>query len=151
MRSPAEFANRARARSEAATWAPSAGATATSSSSPSVRVPVLSTQIVSTAANASVAAICWTSVFCLASRTAATARVTLIRRTSPSGISVMRPAVAVCAASWNGVLRTLSATSTRMPSGTRTTVVAQITRFTSSWRGEGGWRNVRASPATFSA
>ena len=86
---------------------PSAGTTATSSSSPSVRVPVLSTQIVSTAASASVAAICWTSVFCRASRTAATARVTLIRRTRPSGISVTSPAVAVCAASWNGVSRAL--------------------------------------------
>ena len=54
-------------------------------------VPVLSTQIVSTAASASVAAICWTSVFIRASRTAATARVTLISSTRPSGIRVTRP------------------------------------------------------------
>ena len=58
---------------------------------PSVSVPVLSTQIVSTAASASVAAICWTSVFWRASRTAATARVTLISSTRPSGIRVTRP------------------------------------------------------------
>ena len=62
-------------------------------------VPVLSMQIVSTAASASVALICWTSVFMRASRTAATANVTLISSTRPSGISVIRPAVAVCAAS----------------------------------------------------
>ena len=40
-----------------------------------------------------------------ASRTAATASVTLISSTSPSGISVISPAVAVCAASWSGSLR----------------------------------------------
>ncbi len=70
-----------------------------SRSSPSVSVPVLSTQIVSTAARLSVALICWTRVSLRASRTAATAKVTLISRTRPSGISVTRPAVAVCAAS----------------------------------------------------
>ena len=61
-------------------------------------VPVLSTHTVSTAASASVAAICWTRVFIRASRTAATASVTLISSTRPSGISVTRPAVAVWAA-----------------------------------------------------
>ena len=50
-------------------------------------------------------AICWTSVFIRASRTAATARVTLISSTRPSGISVTSPAVAVCAASWRSTLR----------------------------------------------
>ena len=50
------------------------------------------------------ALICWTSVSSLARRTAATASVTLISRTRPSGISVIRPAVAVCAASCSGVL-----------------------------------------------
>ena len=42
---------------------------------------------------------------------AATARVTLISRTRPSGISVISPAVAVCAASVKSVSRRLSATS----------------------------------------
>ena len=62
-------------------------------------VPVLSMQIVSTAASASVALICWTSVFIRARRTAATASVTLISSTRPSGIRVISPAVAVCTAS----------------------------------------------------
>ena len=86
---------------------PSANSTPASRSSPSVSVPVLSTQIVSTAARLSVALICWTSVSRCASRTAATAKVTLISSTRPSGISVTRPAVAVCAASSRPTLRTL--------------------------------------------
>ena len=84
----------------------------------------MSTQIVSTAASASVALICWTSVFIRASRTAATARVTLISSTRPSGMSVIRPAVDVCAASWKPMLRTLSASSRMIASGTITIVVA---------------------------
>ena len=151
LRSPIEWAKRASARSVSPARAGSAGTISTSSSSPSVSVPVLSTQIVSTAASASVAAICWTSVFIRARRTAATASVTLISRTSPSGISVTSPAVAVCAASWSGVLRAERASRTRTPSGTSTMVVAQMIRLTSSCSGEGGWRKARASPATFAA
>ena len=114
-------------------------------------VPVLSTQIVSTAASASVAAICWTRVFIRARRTAATARVMLISSTRPSGISVTRPAAAVCAASWSSTLRTEKASSRSTASGTITIVVALSTRLTSSWSGEGGWRKALASPATCSA
>ncbi len=118
---------------------------------PSVSVPVLSTQIVSTAASASVALICWTSVFMLASRRAATARVTLISSTSPSGISVISPAVAVCAASVKSTLRTRNPVSIAIASGTRMIVVAHSTWLTSTWSGDGGWRNSFASPATRSA
>ena len=114
-------------------------------------VPVLSTHTVSTAASASVAAICWTRVFIRASRTAATASVTLINRTRPSGISVTRPAVAVWAAWSIGTLRIASARSSRTASGIIRMVVARSTLFTSTWSGDSGWRNARASPATFAA
>ena len=105
----------------------------------------------STAASASGALICWTSVSSLASRTAATASVTLISSTRPSGISVIRPAVAVCAASWIGVCAGLQAKIRTIARGIISQVLAFSTRLTSSWSGEGGWRNARASPATFSA
>jgi hypothetical protein len=95
-------------------------ATERSFSSPSVSVPVLSTQMVSTAANDSVALICWISVSLRASRTAATAKVTLIRRTSPSGISVTRPDVAVWAASLVSTFCALSANSRITASGSIT-------------------------------
>ena len=75
----------------AAGCALSATSTETRSSVPSVSVPVLSTHTVSTAASDSVAAICCTRVFIRARRTAATARVTLISSTRPSGIRVTRP------------------------------------------------------------
>ena len=89
-----------------------------------MRVPVLSTQMVSTAASASVALICCTSVFIRASLTAATASVTLINSTRPSGIRVMRPAVAVCAASVKAMSRMPRASSRTIASGTITIVVA---------------------------
>ena len=114
-------------------------------------VPVLSTQIVSTAASDSVALICWTSVFIAASRLAATARVTLISRIRPSGSSVISPAVAVWAASVKSTLRAVKPSSIAAASGTRRIVVAHSTRLTSTCRGEGGWRNSFASPASFSA
>ncbi len=41
-----------------------------------------------------------------------------------------------------------SASSRTIPSGAITIVVAQRTRFTSSWSGDSGWRKARASPAT---
>ena len=138
MRSPELPANRASAwwASPAFDW--SATSTETSFSSPVVRVPVLSTQIVSTAARASVALICWTRVSRRARRTAATARVTLISSTRPSGIRVINPAVAVCAASRAGSLRALRAKIRTTASGSISQVVARRTLFTSSWRGEGG-------------
>ena len=105
---------------------------------PSVSVPVLSMHTVSTAASDSVAAICWTSVFIRASRMAAIASVTLISSTSPSGISVISPAVEVWAASSNATLRSASATSRSTASGTIRIVVALRIRLTSSWSGEGG-------------
>ena len=114
-------------------------------------VPVLSTQIVSTAASASVAAICWTRVFFRARRTAATASVTLISSTSPSGIRVTSPAVASWAASRNALSWIEKPSSTISAIGTRAIVVALSTVLTSSCSGEGGWRNSRASPAIFSA
>ena len=107
LRSPALAAKRPSAAAPTAGSTPSANSTPASRSSPSVRVPVLSTQIVSTAARLSVALICWTRVSRCASRTAATAKVTLISSTRPSGISVTRPAVAVCAASSRSTLRSL--------------------------------------------
>jgi hypothetical protein len=116
-----------------------------------VSVPVLSMQIVSTAASASVAAICWTSTRRFASRTAATAKVTLASSTRPSGISVIRPAVAVCAPSRKSVSRRISVPIRRIANGTSRIVVAQRIRLISSWSGDGGWRNSRASPASFSA
>ena len=120
LRSPALAAKRPSAAWAAAASTPSATSTPTSRSSPSVSVPVLSTQIVSTAARLSVALICWTRVFLRASRTAATAKVTLISSTRPSGISVTRPAVAVCAASSRPTLRTFSVKSRIAASGTIT-------------------------------
>ena len=90
-------------------------------------VPVLSTQIVSTAASASVALICWTSVFICARRRAATASVTLISRTRPSGTRVIRPAVAVCAASVKPTSLSMKPSSIAMASGTRMIVVAHRT------------------------
>ena len=80
-------------------------------------MPVLSTQIVSTEARLSVALICWISVSRLASRTAATAKVTLISSTRPSGISVTRPAVAVSAALCRPTLRIFRLASSRIASG----------------------------------
>ena len=118
---------------------------------PSVRVPVLSTQIVSTAASASVAAICWTSVFWRASRTAATARVTLSSSTRPSGMSVTRPAVASWAASRNALSCTVNPMSTIRAIGISASVVAFSTVLTSTCSGEGAWRNSRASPAICAA
>ena len=90
-------------------------------------------------------------VLIFARRTAATARVTHIRRTSPSGTIVTRPAVAVCAASVMPTLRAFSASSRIAPSGIITAVVALRTRLTSICSGESGWRNAWASPASFSA
>ena len=147
LRSPALAANCASARWTAPSSSPEATCTPRSISSPSVSVPVLSTQIVSTAASDSVALICWISVSRLASRTAATANVTLISSTRPSGISVVRPAVAVWAASRKPSFWALSAKRRITPRGTITQVHALITRLTSSWSGESGWRNARASPA----
>jgi hypothetical protein len=71
-----------------------------------------------------VALICWTSVFIFARRTAATARVTLISSTRPSGMRVIRPAVEVCAASWKPMLRALRASRRMIASGIITIVVA---------------------------
>ena len=139
------------ARSAAAARSGSAATTPISFRVPSVSVPVLSTQIVSTAASASVAAICWTSVCWRASRTAATARVTLISSTRPSGISVTSPAVASWAASRNSLSWTVNPTRTISAIGTRAIVVALSTSLTSSCSGDGAWRNSRASPAIFSA
>jgi hypothetical protein len=102
---PALAAKRPSACAPVSGSTPSAYSTPASRSSPAVSVPVLSTQIVSTAARLSVALICWTSVSRFASRTAATAKVTLISSTRPSGISVTRPAVAVCAALCRPTLR----------------------------------------------
>jgi hypothetical protein len=89
-------------------------------------------QIVSTAASASVALICWTRVFIRARRTAATASVTLIRRTRPSGISVTSPAVAVCTASVNSTSRIVNASSRMIASGTIAIVVALSSVLTST-------------------
>ncbi len=105
----------------------------------------------STAARLSLALICWTSVSRRASRTAATAKVTLIKRTIPSGISVTSPAVAVCAASTRSVPRSWKVSSSSTASGSIAQVQATITRLTSSCSGDGGWRNVRASPASLPA
>ena len=87
---------------------------------------------VSTAASDSVAAICWISVFMRARRTAATAKVTLISSTRPSGISVISPAVEVCAASSKATLRSARASSSNTASGTIRIVVALRIRLTSS-------------------
>ncbi len=151
MRSPADAAKVASARSAAAEPAGSAVSTATSLRVPSVSVPVLSTQIVSTAASASVAPICWTRVFWRARRTAATASVTLIRSTSPSGIRVTSPAVASWAASRNALSWTVNPSTTISAIGTRAIVVALSTVLTSTCSGEAACRNSRASPAIFSA
>jgi hypothetical protein len=118
LRSPALAAKRPSAACAVVGSSPSATSTPSSRSSPSVSVPVLSTQIVSTAARLSVALICCTSVSLRASRTAATAKVTLISSTSPSGIRVTRPAVAVCAASTRSMLRTWKTRSRTSASGT---------------------------------
>ena len=120
LRSPALAANRASEACADPASTPSATSTPSSRRLPSVRVPVLSTQIVSTEARLSVALICWTRVLRWASRTAAKAKVTLISSTSPSGISVTRPAVAVCAASVMSVLRSFSVSSRTTASGTIT-------------------------------
>ncbi len=150
LRSPADAANRPSTPS-ASSREPGAGTTAISRRVPSVSVPVLSTQIVSTAASASVAAICCTSARWRARRTAATASVTLMSSTRPSGMSVIRPAVAVWAASVKLTLRRLSAASRITASGIMTSVVARRIWFTSCCNGEGGWRKVFASPASFAA
>ena len=57
-----------------------------------VTVPVLSTHSTSTRARVSMAFISWISVRFRASRTTLTARATLVRRNSPSGIMPMRAA-----------------------------------------------------------
>ena len=82
---------------------PGAATTSTSSRLPSVSVPVLSRQTVSTDASDSIAFSCWASAPVRASRTAPAANVTEASSTSPSGTSEIRPAVAVCAASRNAV------------------------------------------------
>ena len=76
------------------------------------------------AASASVALISWTRVSMRASRTAATARVTLISSTSPSGIRVISPAVAVWAASVKSTPRTMKPPSIRIAIGTSRIAVA---------------------------
>ena len=114
-------------------------------------MPVLSTQIVSTEASDSVALICWTRVSLRASFTAATAKVTLISSTRPSGIRVIRPAVAVWAASSIGTLLTISEPICSTARGTSTQVQAMITRLTSDSSGDGGWRKALASPAIWPA
>ena len=76
---------------------PGAGTTSISSSVPSVSVPVLSRQTVSTDASDSIAFSCWASAPARAMRTAPAANVTDASSTSPSGTIEMRPAVAVCA------------------------------------------------------
>ena len=157
LQGPVALARRVRRSGPAPRGPPPAAAcrptsTETRSSVPSVSVPVLSTQIVSTAASASVAAICWTSVFIRARRTAATARVTLISSTRPSGISVTRPAVAVCAASWKSALR--SAEREQQEDRQRhhhDRGRAQDPVDLELERRRAGGGSARASPATFSA
>ena len=151
LRSPALAAKVASAAWAASSSTPSATSTSSRRSSPSVSVPVLSTQIVSTEARLSVALICWTRVRRWASRIAATAKVTLISRTRPSGISVISPAVAVCAASTRSTERSWKVISSSAASGSIAQVQATITWLTSACSGEGGWRKARASPASFPA
>ncbi len=117
LRSPALAAKFPSAAAPDLGSTPSAYSTPVRRSSPTVRVPVLSTQIVSTEARLSVALICCTSVFRFASRIAATAKVTLISSTRPSGISVTKPAVAVCAASSSPTLRSFRLRIRRIASG----------------------------------
>ena len=68
---------------------------------PSVRVPVLSVQSTSTLARPSTAGSSWTKTLCLASRTTATAKATLVSSTRPSGTIPTVPAAAPLMASEN--------------------------------------------------
>ena len=71
----------------------------------SVSVPVLSRQTTSTEASDSIAFSCCASAPRRAMRTAATAKVRLASRISPSGTSVTTAATAVGTASWSGACR----------------------------------------------
>ena len=64
---------------------------------------------------------------------------------------MIRPAVAVWAASTSPTWRTISDAIRSAASGNGTHVQTRITWLTSSWSGEGGWRKAFASPAIFPA
>ncbi len=126
---------------------PAVGTASFTSSDASVSVPVLSRQSTSTAASDSTAFSCWASAPRLAIRIAATAKVTLVSRISPSGTIVTTAATEVVTASWNGTCRLKRAYTSVMPSGTISATRMNSSRSITRSSGERGWRNSRASPA----
>ena len=95
------LANPPRSLRTSGSSSPGTAMTACSASAPSVRVPVLSRQTVSTFASDSTEFRYCTSSPWWVRRIAAAAKVMLVRRISPSGTSVTMPAVATPAASRN--------------------------------------------------
>ena len=131
-----EPTSRVRAERASAGEPPGIGSTSTSSRLPSVRVPVLSRQTVSTPASDSTALSCCTIAPVLEMRTAATASVTDASSTRPSGTIEMRPAVAVCAPSWNSTSCSQSAATRAAASGTIATSRRRSSELICSCRGE---------------
>ena len=125
VREAAPAAYAARSRFTSPLSRPAAGTVRSSTSRPSVSVPVLSRHTVSTLASTSTLFSAWTSIPRRASRTAATAKVRLVRSTRPSGTSVTIPAVAVAAASRKG---RSCRTSTHAKAPPSTTIPATRTR-----------------------
>ena len=115
---------------------PGMGSTSTSSRLPSVRVPVLSRQTVSTPASDSTALSCCTIAPVLEMRTAATASVTEASSTRPSGTIEMRPAVAVCAPSWNSTSCSQRAATSAAARGTIATSSRRSSELICSCSGE---------------
>ena len=92
-------------RSSSSFIVPGAGTVSSTFGSGSVSVPVLSVQTRSTEASDSSAFSCWTSAPRRAMRSAATAKVRLVSRISPSGTIVTVAATAVGTASLSLVCR----------------------------------------------
>ena len=111
-------------------------------------VPVLSRQTVSTLASDSIAFMYCTSMPLRDSRTAPTAKVRLINSTSPSGIMVTMPAVAVATASRKGVSCAASDHTRATPSGTITATSSRSSWFTCCSSGERCAVSSRAVPSS---
>ena len=144
-------ATRARICRAADSGTPGAGTTSTSSSVPSVSVPVLSRQTVSTDASDSIAFSCWASAPARAMRTAPAANVTDASSTRPSGTIEMSPAVAVCAASRNSVSCSRSAATRITASGIIASSSRRSSLLISSCRVDRRRLAARASAVSFEA
>ena len=127
------------------------GTTECSDSLPSVSVPVLSRQTVSTLASDSTAFMYCNNIPRRDSRTAATANVRLVNSTKPSGISVTMPAVAVATASRKPASWRWSAQISPAASGTIAATISRSSRLIWSSSGDRCAVCSRAAPSSCDA